>query len=142
MDALLQDLRAALRTVRLRPRFAVTVVATLAVGIGANTAIFSVVHAVLLRQLPYADPDGLYSLSTRRTDGGREPLSIPDFLDLRAAGSELLSSGAVQFAGMNLTGEGDPERIFVARVSDSLFETLGVAPALGRPFSTAEMESG
>src|SRR3954470_18888094 len=142
MDAFLQEVRSALRELRSRPRFATAFVVSLSLGIGANTAIFSVVHAVLLRRLPYADPARLYALWNQRTDGGRESLSIPDFEDLRAAGTALESAGAAQFVGMNLTGDGDPERIFVARTSSGFFETLAVAPALGRPFMAEEIERG
>jgi putative ABC transport system permease protein len=142
MDAFLQDVRSALRALRARPRFAAAVILTLSLGIGANTAIFSVVHSVLLRQLPYGDPGRLYALWNQRTDGSREGLSIPDFEDLRAAGTALESAGAVHLLGMNLTGEGDPERIFVARTSAGFFETLAVAPALGRPFMAGEIDSG
>ena len=142
MDAFLQDVRSALRALRARPRFAAAVIVTLSLGIGANTAIFSVVHAVLLRQLPYGDPDRLYALWIQRTDGGREPLSIPDFEDLRAAGTTLESAGAAHLVGMNLSGEGDPERIFALRTSAGFFETLAVAPVLGRPFMAEEIESG
>jgi len=142
MDAFLQEVRSALRALRARPRFAAAFALTMSLGIAANTAIFSVVHAVLLRQLPYGDPGRLYGLWNQRTDGGREGLSIPDFEDLRAAGTALESAGAAQFVGMNLTGDGDPERIFVARTSNGFFETLAVAPSLGRPFMPEEIESG
>ncbi|MFN2550271.1 MAG: ABC transporter permease [Myxococcales bacterium] len=142
MDTVLQDVKAALRSLRARPGFSLAAILTLGLAIGANTAIFSVVEAVLLRQLPYRDPDRVFSVWNLRTDGDREPMSIPDFQDLRAAATQLEGMAAVQFVGVNLTGDGDPERIFAAFTTGGWFETLGVRPALGRFFLPAEIDEG
>jgi predicted permease len=141
MDAFLVDLRAAARALRARPALTLVALLTLALGVGATTAVFSAVHAVLLRALPYADPEALHAVAVERTDGGREPLSIADYLDLRDAGV-LAATGAYTEGGVNLTGDGDPERLLWTRAAAGFLETLGVRPALGRGFTAEEASGG
>src|SRR5687768_3349608 len=123
MDALLQDVRYGLRRLRAAPAFAATVVLTLALGIGANTAIFSVVNALLLRALPYAEPGRLVTIEHLYPglDGMQAPVSAAGFADYRD-GTRSFATMAVQTGwGPNLTGTGDPERLVGARVSGQFF---------------------
>ena len=134
-----QDVRFALRLVVKRPGFAVVAILTLALGVGAATSIFTVVEAVLLRPLPFADPDGLLHLHIRGSDGDLYPLPDADFVAWREH-SEVFSSVAVYDTGQGLalTGEGEPERIVVVNVTDRFFTTVGVAPLIGRVFQPGE----
>lgn len=141
MDGFLQDLRAATRALRARPGLTAVALLTLAIGIGANTAVFSLVHAVLLRALPYAHPAELYAVAVDRTDGAREPLSIADYLDL-AGGGVVASSAAYAEGGVSLAGDGDPERLTWTRAGAGFFHTLGVRPVLGRIFTAEEAAAG
>ena len=136
-----QDLKYALRALRARPGLSLSVVLTLALAIGANTAIFSVVEAVLLRQLSYRDADRLAGVWSDRKDGSRNPFSIPDYRDLRAAARSVTLS-AYASGAVNLTGGAEPERVPWVRTTAGFWEVLGVLPALGRPFTAAEVESG
>jgi putative ABC transport system permease protein len=137
-------LRHALRLIRKSPGFAAVAVLTLAVGIGANTAIFSVVDALLLRPLPVADPARLVfiSRSNPQRGGSGIPLSVPAYEMLRDGGGSFSGIAAFAREGMTLTGADDPEQLTAARVSPNLFEVLGVSPALGRTFQSAEGEAG
>jgi putative ABC transport system permease protein len=132
-----QDVKYAIRAlIKRRPGFTIVAVATLALGFGANTAIFSVVHAVLLRPLPFADPDRL-ALVRGGTRGAPEPgnLSPMDFLDLRASMRRWESLAAFNnYADATLTGAGEPERVAGTRVTNGFFDVLRVVPALGRDF--------
>src|SRR5215475_14316675 len=129
----LQDLRYGLKMLRRNPGFTVVAVLTLALGIGANTAIFSVVDAVLLRPLPYRDPDRLVLVPYARG---------LDFLRWRDQSKAFESIAAFYFGTADFTGSGEPERLAVAWFSTELFATLGVAPALGRAFTTEEDRVG
>jgi putative ABC transport system permease protein len=134
MNGLLQDLRFALRQLRKSSGFTIVAVLTLALGISDNTAIFSVVHAVLLRPLPYRDPARLISLN-----GGQSALDVADF----AAQSHTLSSlGTFGEWPLDLLGKGEPRSIPSALVGGSLFETLDVKPLLGRPLTAADDQLG
>jgi putative ABC transport system permease protein len=138
VDSALWDLRYALRMLRRNPGFAAVAVLTLALGIGANTAIFSVVNAALLRSLPYRDPDQLVLLHQRRPqEGSRLPLSI-DFLAWRDQAKSFEQIAAYGSGTADLTGSGEAERLSVAFVSADLFAMLGVAPSTGRVFTHAE----
>ncbi len=142
MDTLLQDLRFALRTLAKSPGFTLVAVLTLALGIGANAAIFSVVNAVLLRPLPYADPDALVRLLTVE-GGSRGPnMTPPDFLDLAERSRAFSDVAAYGQGSAALSGEGEPLRLNVARTSASFFRTLGVAPLLGRDFRAEDNQPG
>ncbi|HET7457335.1 MAG TPA: ABC transporter permease [Gemmatimonadaceae bacterium] len=142
MDSLLQDLRFAVRGLLRRPGFTAAVVATLALGIGANAAIFSVVNAVLLRPLPYADPDRLVMVWGRYPDFGRTGTSLPDFIDWRAGATTFQQMAALHDVVFNLTGDGEPEQVKGYRVTANFFPTLGVSPALGRAFRAEEERVG
>ncbi len=145
MATLWQDIRYGFRTLLKKPGFAAITVLTLALGIGVNSAIFSVVNAVLLRPLPFAEADRLVyaeGLDFRdNTKGGS--ISPPDFLDYREQTHTFERFAAFQPLSFTLTGEGEPERVTSARVSAGFFETLGVQPvAGGRTFLADEEEAG
>ncbi|MBO0862422.1 MAG: ABC transporter permease [Chloracidobacterium sp.] len=130
IETLVQDLKYGLRMLRRNPGFTVVAVLTLALGIGANTAIFSVVNAVLLRPLPYTAPDRLV------TDG--HTILSPTFLNWRAQSQSFEQMAAYTTGTSDLTGGGEPERLTAGLVSAELFSTLGVPPSLGRGFTAAE----
>jgi putative ABC transport system permease protein len=152
-----QDVRFALRTFGRQPMFLIITVATLGVGIGATTTVFSVTDGVLLRPLPYDDPSSLVVLGTtwRRQDGGIDPqialmssaalssTAAPNFFDWRDRTSSFESMAGVMGRNtMVITGEGEPERLSVAHVSSGLFSILGIGPALGRSFVTDDYAVG
>ncbi len=138
MNRIALDLRHSLRVMRRQIGFTVAAVAILALGIGANTALFSVVNGVLLRPLPYADGDRLYWISEISAEGERgSPNSYDDFADWKESGS-FESMAAYAFDNFNLTGEQSPQQVRAARVSDRFFEALGVQPAVGRTFDANE----
>ena len=139
LDTILQDLRVAQRAFVRNPGFVLAVVATLAVGIGANTAIFSFVNAVLLRPLPYPSPGQLTVLQTRLASGEIEEASYPDFVDWRDQTRSFSQVGAFSNSNDNYAPPGaDPERIPSARVTANFFATLGVTPRLGRGFTSLD----
>jgi hypothetical protein len=130
--SLSRDLGTSVRALRRRPAFAAAVVGTLAVAIGANTAIFSVVHAVLLCRLPFAGPDRLVAIASREPGSDRQPFSIADFLDLRSEARSLESLAAWSGASANLTGVEEPVALRAQWTSGGFFRILGVEAALGR----------
>lgn len=138
IDAGLQDTRYALRALRREPGFTIAVVLTLAIGIGANTAIFSVAERVLLRPLPYADPGRIVTLWQERHFGDGPAIythvAPANFLDWRERNSVFDDMAAAVEVGVNLTDIEEPERIRARRVSASFFPILGVEPARGRTF--------
>jgi putative ABC transport system permease protein len=143
MEGLLQDLRYGQRMLRNRPGFSAMVVLVLALGIGATTAIFSIVNAVLLRPLPYQEPDRLMMVfAAVERDGRSEKTGTvlgPDFIEWREQCRTCAQMAA--YIGTwpgNLTGGTEPERVRVARVTEGLFATLGVKPVLGRTFLPEE----
>jgi putative ABC transport system permease protein len=140
MDAFWRDLRFALRGLGRSPAFTAIAVLTLALGIGANTAIFSVVNAVLLRPLAYRDPDRLVSLASSYSARGvaNVPVSAPELNDYRREVDALQDAAGAWPININLTGYGEPERIAAAVVSPNFFSVLGVAPALGRDFTNED----
>jgi len=139
MTDFVTDLRLALRALRRRPAFAAAAVLTIAIGIGATTAIFSVVNAALLRPLPYAEPDRVLDVSNTWDGTPRGALSPAEYFDYRqAVGHELTAFGAVAFGAVNLVGAGEPLRLRAGLVSADVFSALGVVPILGRPFTAAE----
>jgi putative ABC transport system permease protein len=146
MRVLLQDLRFALRQMWKRPGFTLVVVLTLALGIGANAAIFSVLDAVLLRPLPYDRPEQLIKVWTRFTGIGQPNdqnwVSVPefhDFLELNHSFSEL---AAIDTGSFNLGVKGSPQRVVGSAISPSLFPMLGAQPMLGRNFLPEEAQPG
>jgi putative ABC transport system permease protein len=136
-DSLLQDLRYAARQLGKHRGFTVVAALTLALGIGANTAIYSVVNAVLLRPLAYAHPDRLVALqpTVNRENPVPTNLSAPEFLDLQSNARILQGVAAAWPIDINLTGTATPERVQAAVVSSNFFQLLGVAPMLGRDFT-------
>src|SRR5438045_7245937 len=134
-----QDGRYALRVLGRGRGFAAVSVLTLALGVGANTAIFSVVRGVLLRQLPYADAERLVAIASV-IRGSATAVSPPDFLDWRAQGKSFSGIAAHFLSTTNLTGTGEPERLNQARVSANFFDVLGVRPIVGRGFVATEDE--
>ena len=138
MDTLPQDLRYALRQLRASPGFTLVAVLTLAPGIGANTAIFSVVNGVLLRPLPYPDPDRLVALFT----GSREPagfsLSYPDALEIQKLDRTFAGVAPYTTQSYNLTGGTEPREVRAALASDELFRVLGTGALVGRTFGPSE----
>jgi putative ABC transport system permease protein len=141
---LLQDLRFGMRMLLKNPGFTVIAVIALALGIGANTAIFSVVNAVLLRPLPYKNPERLVMVWEDNSKQGfpRDTPAAPNYLDWRDQNHVFEGMAAMVDISVNLTGTGEPERIDGRRVSASLFELLGVQPQLGRIFRSEEDQLG
>src|SRR4051794_9824280 len=135
---MISDLRYAFRALGRSPGFTIAVVLTLALGIGANSAIFSIVHGVLLRPLPYAKPDRLVLLYGRYPSFGRTNTSLPDFRDWRDRSHSFEQLAAKHSGGFVLTGEGGAERGIAGRVTPNFFTTLGVKPMLGRAFLPEE----
>ena len=137
-----QDVRYALRDMRRRRGFTTIAVLTLALGIGANSAIFSVVNAVLLRSLPYEDADELYIVQTIYPDGTGYSLSAPDFTSVRE--DNRVFDGVVGMTGATRTllGQDEPREVRAAVVSDGFLELLGMPVALGRAFAAEETEPG
>jgi putative ABC transport system permease protein len=132
MESFRQDVRYGLRSLRKNPGFTIVAALTLALGIGANTAIFSVVNAVLLRQLPFHEPERLVHLESRRPEGPLMPFNIPDFMDYREQSRAVEQIAAYAGASVNLTGRGEAERLQGLRVSANFFQTLGVSASAGR----------
>src|SRR5271154_27911 len=145
MDAFWQDLRHAFRALRKSPGFTTVAVLTLGLGIGANTAIFSVVENVLFRPLPYRDPAALVQVwNTYLPAFPQTPMSSGDFQDFqRQAGSFSQMAAYVDPpSGFNLTGDGQPERLEATIVTSGLFPLLGVRPVAGRTFTPEEDKPG
>src|SRR2546430_199215 len=136
----MNDLKFALRQLLKNPGFTTVAVLTLALGIGANTAMFSLVNGVLLKPLPYPDSDRLVSLSENQREQGQDfvNLTAPGFTDWRTQSTVFEDLAAFQPGGFDLTGAGDPARLSGIRASASLFPLLRVQPELGRGFSEAE----
>jgi len=138
VETAFQDLRYGLRMLRRNPGFTFVAMLTLALGIGANSAIFSVVNAVLLRSLPYHAPDHLVLVSHYQPIGEINEATGADFLDWRDQAKSFEQIAAYDFNTADLTGSGEPERLNAGMVSANLFATLGVAPLIGRAFTQAE----
>ena len=134
-----QDIRFGVRMLRKNPGFTAVAVLTLALGIGANTAIFSVVNAVLLRPLPFKEPDQLFLVEAK---GGFGVMAGGDFRDLTEHSSLFSNVAAYNTTTLNLSGESDPERVKGMRVSATFFPTFGVEPVRGRIFSPDEDRTG
>jgi predicted permease len=128
------DLRIAIRQYLRHPVFAITAVGTLAVATGATAAVFTIVHAAIVRALPYASPERLVWIASVRPDNPSAPFSLPEFMDYRSQARTL--SGVAAYANWSaiMSGDGVPERLQGARVSGNIFAVLGVAPAAGRLF--------
>jgi predicted permease len=144
METLLRDVQYGIRNLLKRPGFTAVAVITLMLGIGANTAIFSVVNAVLLRPLPYSDPGRLTQLWEAKVKKGRNemPASYPNFADWRDRNRVFEQVVAYSDWTFNLTGKGEPERIRSAIVSPPFFSVLGIKPLHGRVLLAGEDERG
>ena len=145
MDSIIKDIRYGVRGLLKRPGFTVIALVALALGIGANTAIFSLVNAVVLKPLPFPDPDRLvWVFGNIRNGPNRASVSPPDFLDYRSQNKsfeQLAASGSLPLS-LNFTGSGEPERLMASGVTGNYFDTFGVAPALGRGFTLANEKPG
>jgi putative ABC transport system permease protein len=145
MESIIKDIRYGFRSLLKQPGFTAVAVITLALGIGANTTIFTVVNAVLLRPLPYENAERLVKLNAVNATA---PLlgvrtSPLNFLDWRSQNQSFENLGGYQAStAFNLSGVGDPERISASRISDTLFPTLGIGPVLGRNFLPEEDQKG
>jgi putative ABC transport system permease protein len=144
LEQLAQDLRFGARMLLKRPGFALVAIITLALGIGANTAIFSVINTVLLEPLPYKDPGRLVMVWEDDTTAGfaRNTPAPANFVDWRDQSQSFEGMAATHRISVNLTGEGEPERIDGRRVSANLFDLLGVEPYAGRTFLAEEDQPG
>jgi putative ABC transport system permease protein len=144
IEDLWQDSRFSLRSLLKRPGFTAIALLALALGIGANTAIFSLVNAVILQPLPYRDPDRLISVYGTRNRSTQGSVGPTDFLDYRSQNKtfeQFAASGSMMLP-MNLTGSGEPERLNASIITGNYFDTFGVRPALGRGFSLENEKTG
>ncbi len=143
IETLRMDIAYALRQLRHNPAFAAVAVLTLALGVGANTAIFSVVNAVLLRPLPFADPDRLVDARETEEAPGTYPVNPADYLDWQAQNRTLEATSVYSWTSIaSLAGPGEPASAAVTQVQANFFSTLGISPYLGRPFSKGEDVAG
>jgi len=138
METLIKDIRFGVRSLIKRPGFTALAIITLALGIGASTAIFSVVDAVLIRPLPYENHERLAVI----LHDGDAPVSPANFADWRDQSRSFESMGAAEYWTPNVTGAGEPEKIWALHVTPSIFPMLGIAPLLGRTFLAEEGERG
>ncbi|HEY6212529.1 MAG TPA: ABC transporter permease, partial [Vicinamibacterales bacterium] len=144
MDALLADVRYGLRLFRKSPLFTLVAAGTLALGIGANTAIFSIVDAVVIRALPYADPDRVVVIWEDNTRAGfaHNTPAPANFNDWRRLNRTFVDMAATRGASGSLTGDGAPEQILGRGATPNFFSVLGVRPVLGRTFDETEDRDG
>jgi len=141
-DHFWQDVQYGVRMLRKSPGFAVIAILTLAIGIGANTALFSVVNGVLLNPLPYAEPDRLVALYTHAYQFDKASISYPNFLDWSRQNHSFSSLAAFRGETFTMTGIGEPERLEANMVSATFFPLLGVNPIIGRSFEEKEDQLG
>ncbi|HZQ19098.1 MAG TPA: ABC transporter permease [Terriglobales bacterium] len=142
MNSFFQDIRYTLRQMRRSPGFTAIAVITLALGIGANTGMFSVINSVLLHSLPFANPSRLMVVWKTMTNGAPNAFSTPEFLEWKEQGGLTGNMGAFSSIGKNLGSKDIPERINGGQINYDLLPTLGVQPATGRNFSRAEDTPG
>ncbi len=142
MNTLLQHLRYTIRVLLKSPGFTVTTILIMGLGIGANTAIFSVVNSVLLQSLPYPDAGKLLAISETDPVYPEMVVAYPDYLDWRASQHSFEDISVYRRDDFNLTGSGEPERIHGAFVTASYFRVLGLAPKLGRTFAESDDRTG
>jgi len=134
MANIIQDLRYGIRMLLKRPWFTCTVVLTLALGIGANTALFSIINVLLLRPLPLPQPQQIVQVweVSRQSGNLKFPVALPNMVDWRAQSSSFAHIAAYSSIGLNLTVEDQPEYISVLSVTTDYFKVMGVTPAMGR----------
>ncbi len=144
METIFQDIKFALRVFRKSPAFTVVVVLTLALGIGANTAIFSIVNGVLLHPLPFRDPGALQKVTFNNPGVGLRnvPFSVPEFEDLKARAGVFEDVSVVWPVSVNLTGAKEPQRLELMVVSPNYFSMLGATPQIGRLFGSQDFALG
>ena len=144
ISTIINDLRFALRQLVKNPGFSLTVICTLALGIGANTAIFSVINAVLLRPLPYPDADRIMFLTECNNTGQEFSVSCPDYLDWKRDNTVFEHLAVTRRESRNLSGipGREAERVSSAYVTDNFFKVIGLSPQLGRTFSEEEEKAG
>ncbi|HJP93185.1 MAG TPA: ABC transporter permease [Pyrinomonadaceae bacterium] len=145
MESLIKDIRYGIRSLLKRPGFTAIALVALALGIGANTAIFSLVNAVVIQPLPFPDPDRLvWVYGNIRKGGNRASVSPLDFLDYRAQNKsfEQFAASFTLPLHLNLTGSGEPERLTASGITGNYFQTFGVTPTLGRGFSLENEKTG
>jgi len=142
MEKVWQDIRQGTRSLFKTPGFTVIAVLTLALGIGANTAMFSIVNGVLLRPLPYSEPERILKVSATAAEFPEASISYPNFLDWQQRSRSFDSMAAYREDNFNLTGQSNPERLRGEMVSAAMFPVLGVNPALGRTFTSDEDRRG
>ena len=135
LEELLFDIRYSLRLLRKNPGFTAVVLLTLAIGIGANTAIFSVVNAVLLRPLPFPEPDRLVFLTENCRDIPEMFISMPNLRDWQSMNTAFEGIAGARRHGATMTGRGEPQRLETREVTAGLFPTMGVQPIMGRTFT-------
>jgi putative ABC transport system permease protein len=142
LTSLPQDLRYGFRVLAKSPAFSLIAIVTLALGIGANTAIFSVVNGVLLNPLPFRQPEQLASMFQKITNFDNGSISYPNFKDWQRMNTTFAGMAAYRSTGFNLSGNGEPERLHGEMISAGFFEILGVNPILGRTFTADEDRIG
>ena len=144
MDSLLRDLKFSVRSLLKRPALAIIAIVTLAIGIGANSAIFSVVNALLLKPLPFPDPDRIVALWDKVPSRGieRNEVTVANYLDWRAQNRTFEQLGMYRWWSTNLTGADSPERVQGFQVTPNFLDIVGVKPLLGRGFSGDEDQPG
>ena len=144
MSNLTQDIRYTVRSLLRHPAFAIVIVCSLALGIGANTAIFSLVNAVLLKPLQFADADRLLVLweDSPNIDVGHDDVAVANFLDWKNQNSVFEDMAAVGYRSFNITGDGEPEKVQAYAATSNFFPLLGATPVLGRNFLAEEDQEG
>src|SRR5207244_6300028 len=144
MDSLLRDLKFSVRSLLKRPALTIIAIVTLPIGIGANTAIFSVVNALLLKPLPFPDPDRIVALWEKVPSRGveRNEVTVANYLDWRAQNRTFEQLGIYRWWSTNLTGADSPERVQGFQVTTNFLDIVGVKPVMGRGFSAEESEPG
>jgi len=144
MDSIIKDIRFAVRSLLKRPGFSAIVVLTLAIGIGANAAVFSVINAVLLRPLPYRDADRVVTLWQNNTKAGnsRNEVSPANFIDWKEQSSSFEAVAGIEPFGFSLVGDGEPERFSAWLVTSGFFQVAGTDALLGRTFTDQDYQPG
>lgn len=142
LKSLPQDLRYGVRVLAKSPGFSLIAILTLALGIGANTAIFSVVNGVILNPLPFRGPNQLVSMFQEMPNFKNGSISYPNFIDWRRMNTTFADMAAYRSTGFNLSGNGEPERLHGEMISSGFFEILGVNPLMGRTFTADEDRLG
>src|ERR1700730_1952473 len=138
LESFLADLRYGLRMLLRNPGFGVTAILILAIGIGANAAVFSIVNSILLKPLPYTDQERLVMLRDIGNHDAKTPMSFPQFVAWQNQKEIFESAGAYSFGAIDLTSPGDPQHFDIVRASKDLLPLLGIVPQAGRGFTAEE----